>query len=132
MEEFLFANKTFFKFMFVRHPMQRMLSCYMDKMVKSNHEKLPPFRHYVRNKGRQIIQDRLVHQFLRKYAPEVAQNGSAISASRKLLSIDAGNGHNDSLGQQQEASSGMPNITPTFEEFLEFVLSTDLQGCLLF
>lgn len=35
-----------------------MLSCYIDKMVKSPHISLPAFRGYVRKKGRDIINKR--------------------------------------------------------------------------
>lgn len=41
--------------MFIRFS---MLSCYIDKMVKSPHISLPAFRGYVRKKGRDIIHKR--------------------------------------------------------------------------
>lgn len=145
MEEFLEANATYFKFMFVRHPMKRMLSCYIDKMIESNHEKLPAFRNYVHNKGRQIIQQRH-YQSLRKASGQTANQKKADynfithpnGRRRKLLSNAADNASllpsqnqaKSSILRQQNsnANSSMPNVTPTYEEFLEFVLNTDLQG----
>lgn len=157
LEDFRFSNQTFFKFMFVRHPMDRMLSCYLDKMVESPHFSLPAFRNYVRDKARRIMlkRKRLLEQ-------------PAVISSRHLLSlqewikpdlnhivygrrIDQGNDTTSNPAEteteklhryvaQRTRPSTIPvinklkpegtktNVIPTFEEFLEFVLDTDLQG----
>ena len=49
MAEFESVNATYFKFMFVRHPMRRMLSCYMDKMVVKPYPQLVNFWAEIRN-----------------------------------------------------------------------------------
>merc|ERR1712071_406514 len=79
LDEFRLANSSYFKFMFVRHPMERLLSCYLDKMVTSTHWSLPAFRRYVQHKASQIL--------------------------------------------GRPATGQTPTGTPTFQEFLEFVLS---------
>ena len=123
MEEFLEANRTFFKFMFVRHPMKRMLSCYMDKMVKSEHKSLPPYRIFVKNKGRKIIQDREDAAVLKR--EEIPKQSTSITKNISNVTID----RQQVIGNQ---SSNATAIIPTFEEFLEFILSTNLQGKIFF
>merc|ERR550534_563844 len=56
LQEFQYVNRTYFKFMFVRHPMERMLSCYLDKMVLSSHSSLPAFRRFVKQRGSRLLQ----------------------------------------------------------------------------
>lgn len=54
--------------MFVRHPMRRALSSYVDKMIVSPKVKLNQFRAHVHVKGREII---------RKRQSEASQNDSS-------------------------------------------------------
>ncbi len=96
MAEFESVNATYFKFMFVRHPMRRMLSCYMDKMVVKPYPQLVNFWAEIRNYTKSV---RYQHQ-----------------GARRQKSIPLSTGFNSN------------NPIPTFEEFLEFVLSTDLRG----
>jgi hypothetical protein len=203
LEDFQFANQTFFKFMFVRHPMDRMLSCYLDKMVESPHYSLPAFRNYVKNKARQVMVKRQrataqMHQQRDRAAASLAsstrQSFNTKPQLRSLLSLNdddggapatvwnrpdsqiiygrqvGGKGYdtakieavaaNDDneietkklqpryvVGQQQQHSpadsaaiqtlekvaaplpkTNITEVKPTFEEFLEFVLDTDLLG----
>ncbi len=197
--------------MFVRHPMDRMLSCYLDKMVESPHYSLPAFRNYVRNKARQVMMKRQRaaaqqmhhHQQRDRAASAISLVSSSTQQSfntkpqlRSLLSLNdggapavwnrpdsqiiygrqvVGKGYDTAkieaaaaddddddneietkklqpryvVGQQQQqhyspsdsavvqtlekVAAPLPktNITevkPTFEEFLEFVLDTDLLG----
>ena len=37
--------------MLVRHPMERLVSCYFDKMVNGTHKSLRGFRKFVKNKA---------------------------------------------------------------------------------
>ena len=105
MNEFLEANGTFFKFMFVRHPMDRILSCYIDKILDpTQYLWLVHFRQSISKRGRQIIQKR--------------QLGLGLRASI-IATLNGSNTLNSTA-----------NVTVTFEEFLEYVLSTDLQGIL--
>ena len=154
-EDFQLANRTYFKFMFVRHPMDRMLSCYMDKMVESAHNSLPPFRSYVKSRARSIIANRLrlvqpsgnasTRRTVRTAGGRSARDASVLRRKRrisndedethrfigrKLNADDANDGTQPSVAK---SAFEKDNVTrageiPTFEEFLEFVLDTDLQG----
>ncbi|KAI9563073.1 hypothetical protein GHT06_010530 [Daphnia sinensis] len=165
--DFEFANQTYFKFMFVRHPMDRMLSCYLDKMVDSPHYSLPAFRSYVKRKARDIMDKRRgLHQRRRQpiYKPKVRKLLSAyegtLSSNRADSQIIYGHqvGNDKTTFEADETetqklhryvgqrrrhdSADAPNqianvanpaknttkVQPTFEEFLEFVLDTDLLG----
>lgn len=153
-EDFQLANRTFFKFMFVRHPMDRMLSCYMDKMVESAHNSLPPFRSYVKSRARTIIADRLRlaqpsgnassrrivrtaaartrdASVLRRKRGSPNEDETRRFIGRKLrTSPDANEGTQPSVMKSafEKNNATKPGEIPTFEEFLEFVLDTDLQG----
>ncbi|KZS20501.1 Uncharacterized protein APZ42_012878 [Daphnia magna] len=166
--DFQFANQTYFKFMFVRHPMDRMLSCYLDKMVDSPHYSLPAFRNYVKHKARHIMEKRRRAQQHETSLDNKPQIRKLLSVHEGALSWNRPNsqiiyGHqvgNDKatfvadetetqklhryVGQRrhhdpvdlsnQIAKAATPlaknttAVKPTFEEFLEFVLDTDLQG----
>ncbi|XP_046449110.1 uncharacterized protein LOC124197625 [Daphnia pulex] len=168
--------------MFVRHPMDRMLSCYLDKMVDSPHHSLPDFRNYVRNKGRRIVMKRRrrrrhnnkphqhhlrsllsVHEIsassiwnrLKSQISEITHHDRRLGkgydgrvndvAERRRKSKGSSHRHAgppprppqftiipSSSQPVVNASSTKINATaeakPTFEEFLEFVLDTDLLG----
>ncbi|XP_064087685.1 uncharacterized protein LOC135202295 [Macrobrachium nipponense] len=45
--EFKFARKYFFKFLLVRHPFERLLSAYRDKVKRANHWSLKSFRKHI-------------------------------------------------------------------------------------
>ena len=44
--------------MLVRHPMERLVSCYFDKMVNGAHKSLRGFRKFVKNKAQSIRRNR--------------------------------------------------------------------------
>ena len=44
--------------MLVRHPMERLVSCYFDKMVNGTHKSLQGFRKFVKNKAQSIRRNR--------------------------------------------------------------------------
>lgn len=162
LEDFRFSNQTFFKFIFVRHPMDRMLSCYLDKMVESPHFSLPAFRRYVRRKARIIMfnRKRLLQQPPKRrllsirdwirpdlsnqivygrridQGNDTADHPAELTETVKLHSYVA-QGARISPKQvidksKPDASENLADVKPTFEEFLEFVLDTDLQGRLFF
>ena len=163
--------------MFVRHPMDRMLSCYLDKMIESPHFSLPPFRNYVKNKAREVMAKRRKAQLANEIHIFTSDLSKIRVSGRKLLSV--GNRlkrlfnqdseiiygqrimkrgsdmtehkteetetmklHRFLVQQKKKSSTIKPtqrpvepsrkenytNVKPTFEEFLEFVLDTDLQG----
>ena len=60
-----FSQKHFFKFMLVRHPMERLVSCYFDKMVNGTHKSLKGFRKFVKLRAEKIRQERKdkLHRF---------------------------------------------------------------------
>ncbi|XP_057367355.1 uncharacterized protein LOC130688394 [Daphnia carinata] len=165
--DFEFANQTYFKFMFVRHPMDRMLSCYLDKMVESPHFSLPAFRSYVKHKARLIMGKRRKLQPSSRphYKPRVRKllsaHGDTLSSNRADSQIIYGHqvGNDKTtfeadetetqklhryVGQRRRhgpvdtsdqianvanpAAKNTSGVKPTFEEFLEFVLDTDLLG----
>ncbi len=168
--------------------MDRMLSCYLDKMVESPHYSLPAFRNYVKNKARQVMMKRqraAQHQRV-KAASLVTpwQSSDTKPQFRSLLSLNdegtpavlrnradsqiiygrqvGGKGYDSAkieaddemetkklqpryVGQQHSpsnsdvvqtlekvatplAKTNITEVKPTFEEFLEFVLDTDLLG----
>lgn len=152
--------------MMVRHPMDRMLSCYIDKMVKSAHFSLPPFRGYVISKAREIKQMR---KKAKKRDVNLMQSASHVPQRRLLSSQgwtqpdqrivygrpveEEGKQNNEpeeieakdiqrhaaaAAAQPKPPVISKPDVSPlnrtrverkpTFEEFLEFVLDTDLQG----
>ncbi|KAK4026270.1 hypothetical protein OUZ56_015280 [Daphnia magna] len=157
LEEFKFANETYFKFMFVRHPMDRMLSCYLDKMINSQHHSLPAFRAFVKNRANEIIRNQhgrnnkpqrrsllwaskgpsliwnqLKSKVVYRFQEETGFLG--ITSDAQDTAINKKQLHPITTFSQRtktSASMNMINTTeskPTFEEFLEFVLDTDLQG----
>ena len=54
-KEFQFSEDHFYKFMFVRHPMERLVSCYYDKMMTNPHKSLRAFRKAVKIRARRIM-----------------------------------------------------------------------------
>lgn len=143
--------------MFVRHPMDRMLSCYLDKMVNSQHHSLPAFRAFVKNRANEIIRNQhdrnnkpqrrsllwaskgpsliwnqLKSKVVYRFQEETGFLG--ITSDAQDTAINKKQLHPITTFSQRtktSASMNMINTTeskPTFEEFLEFVLDTDLQG----
>ncbi len=154
--------------------MDRMLSCYLDKMVESPHFSLPAFRNYVKNKAREIMTKRKRAQLVgtghdlsktpgRKLLsiPNIVrrlwnqpQNSEIIYGRRIKEGNDMPNNRAEETETQKlhryvvhqrshpgpivrptqppdvtpSTKKNYTNVKPTFEEFLEFVLDTDLQG----
>jgi hypothetical protein len=108
MDEFQRANATYFKFTVVRHPMDRLLSCYVDKLLNNGqyyynfssaaYSESIPYR--VKIRAREIMMKR------------VSSTQQATDAKATLLLSSSSTADNDLF------------VMPTFEEFLEFVLST--------
>ena len=149
MEQFLEANSTYFKFMFVRHPMSRILSCYLDKMVEGDDPDLPEFRNYVKERANQIIHKRnqMKSQARKRQTiskRDISRRRRSITTSHRILNNSfqtreskspvtnyiKGNNTSSYDENRKEAITNVLSLklTPTFEEFLEFVLDSDLQG----
>ena len=60
--------------MLVRHPMERLVSCYFDKMVNGTHKSLRGFRRFVKMRAQTIRENRRdkINQKVGVYAPESA------------------------------------------------------------
>ena len=134
--------------MFVRHPMERLLSCYVDKMVESPHWSLPAFRRHVQDTARQIMKKRakVKSSASADLAAETGRIGRTLKAVRPpkpvkefdkeqisqfIRQISADNAPGPGLGGKpppSAANASAISVKPTFEEFLEFVLATDLLG----
>ena len=106
MEEFLHANNIYFKFMFVRHPMSRILSCYLDKMINDiSDAELPQITIAIKKQANQIIPHR-------KHSKSIGKG-----IARKISS------QNDKNGSL---------LVPNFKEFiLETVLALALKGIII-
>ena len=94
------ANASYFKFTVVRHPMDRLLSCYIDKLLNNNQtwidenaSKSLPYR--LKQRARQLM----------------------VNNKRRAGGLNNVNNTPWKEGDNRD-------IMPTFEEFLEFVLST--------
>ena len=109
---------------------------------------MPPFRKYVRNEGRRQIKKRLLGE--KQTAPTmelISWNGRKLQAQDIPSPAQKRNPKKtiDSMSKDEiakmlsEVSLGLKkvnqtavdpkdDIKPTFQEFLEFVLSTDLRG----
>ena len=136
--------------MFVRNPFDRLLSCYLDKMVESTHWSLRSYRERVAYQAKLIMK--------KKALARQKASATPARARRHLLSVqDAGDQNHlsettmlkmitdrmaeevkqvqfmiDNMTTTQKPTTtrqaNKTEIRPTFEEFLEFILDTDLLG----
>jgi len=88
-EEFQMANQTYFKFIVVRNPLDRLVSCYRDKMVKNRTE--------------------MIGWRMNVFVHWDSLNGIYLTA-------------------KEMSRTNYSELTPTFEQFLEFILYFDLTG----
>lgn len=140
LEAFALANETYFKFMFVRHPMERLLSCYLDKMVESTHETLPPYRRHVMATAQRIMKQRAENERTRRVAGRGRRTLKSLStmpnkSHPNTVGVLSGNFRKTVAADLNPASNSSTvratkpyERKPTFEEFLEFILNTTLQG----
>ena len=152
-KELKFSQDHFFKFMLVRHPMERLVSCYFDKMVNGTHKSLKGFRKFVKMRAEKIRKERLekVNILTGVYNPSKDDRpiGSypksnpwlgfdSPSASkpnkkfkkrpkRSIATNQATNYTNSTNSHSNRSKNDEPMIIPTLDDFFEFIL-TDLSG----
>ena len=117
-----FSRDHFYKFMLVRHPMERLVSCYFDKMVNGTHKSLKGFRRLVKTTARAIRERRRVksnengnRRPLGSYPKSNPFLG--FKNSKKRLARNASSSEMEQKG----------GVIPTLDDFLEYIL-TDLSG----
>lgn len=123
MAQFKRANTSYFKFMFVRHPMRRILSCYIDKM---NYLKVAIIKYARSHTSRRL----LLLEPGKQYDQEVQQQ---TNTSTIIDDTSTEHSHFELNGTERingsEINDANNTAIPTFEEFLEYVLSrTDKRG----
>ena len=117
-----FSRDHFYKFMLVRHPMERLVSCYFDKMVNGTHKSLKGFRRLVKTTAKAIRERRRVKSNDNGRRPLGSYPKSnpflGFKNSKKRLARNA------SSSESMEQKGG---VIPTLDDFLEYIL-TDLSG----
>lgn len=179
-KELNFSQEHFFKFILVRNPMERLVSCYYDKMVTNTHKSLTAFRRNVKLQAARIRRNRKtkIARVKGVYAPvgEYNYNQDEVddyertlgsypksnawsgfkkknkktrirrrrSASDGVKDIEMSKTtafvstlHNNSSKTTRKNdmnkanirnTSQMPIVIPSLDDFLEYILSTDLSG----
>jgi len=110
--QFELAQKQYFKFLLVRHPLERLISAYEDKVVRADHPSLIYLRKAViaSHERSNIRED--VYQQLR--SPDA--NETAILARHDVLIA--------AYRAEVQQRGGVPSFT----EFLDFALASDPTG----
>ena len=142
----------FLKFLIVRDPLERLVSCYKDKMVTNTHWSLANFRKTVkeraetarRQRAKEVTEKYFVNvsrkKYFYKYSLNIFQEPSRVKRSPDMakafwnteISVSV-NDTKTKLLQTVRAPRTVtikprPEDIPTFGDFLEFVLSTNLLG----
>ena len=137
-DELELIDEKYLKFLIVRDPLERLVSCYKDKMVTNTHWSLATLRKTVKQRAESIrnrrnhkIQDNLAmssHQ--NKRSPDMARRfWSSGSALNSPLNFTNGTKNSKTVKSPKSVTiQPAPEDIPSFSDFLEFVLSTDLLG----
>ncbi|XP_037073248.1 histone acetyltransferase Tip60-like [Pollicipes pollicipes] len=110
--QFELAKKQYFKFMFVRHPLERLISAYEDKVVRANHPSLLALRRSILATHEDLYIRQRVYELLRAGTG----NDTALLADYDAQLAE--------YRGQVEQRHGVP----TFAEFLDFVLASEPTG----
>ncbi|XP_047486626.1 carbohydrate sulfotransferase 10-like isoform X2 [Penaeus chinensis] len=95
--EFNFTKKYFFKFLLVRHPFERLLSAYRDKVERANHWSLVQFRKHI----------------LSSLSSKQIEIGTESTTSEE---------ENDAAREANEPNEEIPS----FSDFLEYILMPNM------
>ncbi|XP_043214875.1 carbohydrate sulfotransferase 12-like isoform X2 [Amphibalanus amphitrite] len=106
------ARQKYIKVMFVRHPMDRLISAYEDKVMRANHTSLLALR--------EAIFAAHQHRFILKKAITMYSN---YPDKKDELS----KAYYAELADYKKETERRNNV-PTFQEFLDFILSGQLTG----
>ena len=133
----------YLSFMIVRDPLERLVSCYKDKMVTNTHWSLANFRREVKrfaeNKRKQGSGESgaNIRQFLKadwntETTPKLSVSGETSDISNNNIS-DAKATNETKIFRTVRVPKAVtvkpkPSDIPTFSDFLEFVSATDLLG----
>jgi len=123
-------DEHYLKFIIVRDPLERLVSCYKDKMVTNTHWSLANFRKTVKDRAERSRQRRISDDSeeiksrpKRTPDPDMAKafwsTETNLNDSKILKTIRA---------PKSVTVKPKPEDIPSFGDFLEFVLSTDLLG----
>ena len=137
-EELKLIDENYLKFMIVRDPLERLVSCYKDKMITNTHWSLATFRKQVKQRAETIrtrrkkkisnLVDLSNHQ--NKRSSDMANSfWSSGSVLNSPLNLTNGTKNSKTVKSPKTVTiQPKPEDIPSFSDFLEFVLSTDLLG----
>ena len=120
----------YLKFIIVRDPLERLVSCYKDKLVTNTHWSLAGFRKTVKKRAEKERmkhgRDENEHSKYVKRSPDMAtvfwgtsDNNSSMNESKLLKTVKA---------PKSVTIKPKPEDIPSFSDFLYYILSTDLLG----
>ena len=146
------VDENYLKFLIVRDPLERLVSCYKDKMVSNTHWSLANFRKQVKQRAKQIR----INRKSRMRQNQISMKLNRIKRSGLVKNINMATqfwNDNQSLPefnkkdvehQNQSASipttrqvvktpksliiEPKPEDIPTFSDFLEYILASDMMG----
>ena len=145
-------NENYLKFLIVRDPLERLVSCYKDKMVSNTHWSLANFRKQVKQRAKQIrinrksrIKQKLNSKQLKRIRRSPSRNNVNMATqfwndNQSLPELN----RNDAEHQNQSVSvpatkevvktpksliiEPKPEDIPSFSDFLEYILASDMMG----
>jgi len=128
--ELKMMDDHYLKFIIVRDPLERLVSCYKDKLVTNTHWSLAGFRKTVKKRAEKERmkhgRDENEHSKYVKRSPDMAtvfwgtsDNNSSMNESKLLKTVKA---------PKSVTIKPKPEDIPSFSDFLYYILSTDLLG----
>lgn len=126
-------DEHFTKFIIVRDPLERLVSCYKDKMVTNTHWSLASFRRTVKERAENSRRRRRGQE-------DTAEDDNRVKRSSDMAKAfwnSETSSVNDTMSSAMLKTVRSPKTVtikprpediPSFSDFLEFVLSTNLLG----